>query len=93
MPLNFRPERALYDADRRMVRFLARDDSLLVHCAVTARALAAAALTQSLDSDVPLLVYRALKTRIQAVTREKYRKGLKEENGVVLIRRKDLGAL
>ena len=35
MPLKFAPGGAVYDPDRRMVRFLARDESPLVRCAVT----------------------------------------------------------
>ena len=61
MPLKFTPERAIYDAERQMVRFLARDESHLVPCAVTGRALAAAALAYSLEKSDPLLVYRTFK--------------------------------
>ena len=73
--------RAIYDADRR-----------LVPCAVTGRALAAAALAYSLEKTDPLLVYRTFKARIRAAAREKYRKRLMEEDGLVIVRRKDLGA-
>jgi hypothetical protein len=52
--------RAIYDADRR-----------LVPCAVTGRALAAAALAYSLEKTDPLLVYRTFKARIRAAAREK----------------------
>jgi hypothetical protein len=94
MPLKFTPGRAVYDPDRRMVLFLARDDNMLVRCAVTGRALAAAATLHSLDKDKPLVVYRALKVRIQAIAREKYRKRLRDdEDGLVVVRRKDLGAV
>ena len=77
MPLKFTPGRAVYDPERRMVRFLARDESLLVRCAVTRRALAAVAALHSLDRDEPLVVYRALKARIQAIAQEKYRNMVK----------------
>jgi hypothetical protein len=40
-----------------------------------------------------LVVYRALKVRIQTIAREKYRKRLRDEDGVVVVRRKDLGAV
>ena len=66
---------------------------MLVRCAVIRRALAAAATLHSLDKDKPLVVYRALKVRIQAIAREKYRKRLRDEDGVVVVRRKDLGAV
>jgi hypothetical protein len=59
----------------------------------TGRALAVAAALHSLDKDKPLAVYRALKVRIQAIAREKYRKRLRDEDGVVVVRRKDLGAV
>jgi hypothetical protein len=93
MPLKFTPERAIYDAERQMVRFLARDESRLVPCAVTGRALAAAALAHSLEISDPLLVYRMFKGRIRAAAQEKYRKRLMEEDGLVIVRRKDLGAV
>ena len=41
MPLKFTPGRAVYDPDRRMVLFLARDENMLVRCAVTCSALVA----------------------------------------------------
>jgi hypothetical protein len=93
MPLKFTPERAIYDADRQMVRLLARDESRLVPCAVTGRALAAAALAHSLENTDPLVVYRTFKARIRAAAQEKYRKHLAEEDGLVIVRRKDLGAV
>jgi hypothetical protein len=92
MPLKFMPERAIYDAERQMVRFLARDESRLVPCAITGRALAAA-LAHSLEKSDPLLVYRTFKAGIRAAAQEKYRKRLMEEDGVVIVRRKDLGAV
>jgi Protein of unknown function (DUF1488) len=61
-----------------MVLFLARDENMLVRCAVTCRALAGAATLHSLDKDKPLVVYRALKVRIQAIAREKYRRRLRD---------------
>jgi len=61
--------------------------------AVTGRALAAAAALHSLDKDNRLVVYRSLKVRIQAIAREKYRKRLRDEDGLVVVRRKDLGAV
>ena len=93
MPLKFTPERAIYDAERQMVRFLARDESRLVPCAVTGRALAAAALAHSLEKSEPLLVYRTFKAVIRAAAQEKYRKRLVEEDRLVIVRRKDLGAV
>ena len=93
MPLKFTPGRAVYDPDRRMVLFLARDENMLVHCAVTCSALVGAATLHSLDKDGPLVVYRALKVRIQAIAREKYHKQLRDEDGVVVVRRKDLRAV
>ena len=93
MPLRFTPERAIYDAERQMVRFLARDESRLVPCAVTGRALAAAALANSVEKSDPLLVYRTFKAVIRAAAQEKYRKRLIEEDGVVVVRRKDLCAV
>ena len=93
MPLRFPPERAIYDAERQMVRFLARDESRLVPCAVTGRALAAAALANSVEKSDPLLVYRTFKAVIRAAAQEKYRKRLMEEDGVVVVRRKDLCAV
>jgi Protein of unknown function (DUF1488) len=76
-----------------MVRFLARDESRLVPCAVTGRALAAVALAHSLEKSDPLLVYRTFKARIRAAAQEKYRKHLVEEDGLLIVRRKDLGAV
>ena len=51
------------------------------------------AALHSLDRDEPLVVYRALKARIQAIAQEKYRKRLKDEDGVVVVRRRDLEAV
>ena len=93
MPLKFTPSRAVYDPERRMVRFLARDENLLVRCAVTRRALAAAAILYSLERDEPLVLYRALRARIQAIAKEKYRKRQREEDGVIVVRRRDLGTV
>jgi hypothetical protein len=53
MPLKFTPEHAIYDAGCQIVRFLARDESRLVPCAVIGRALAAAALAHSLEKSEP----------------------------------------
>jgi hypothetical protein len=92
MALSFTPERAVYDVDRRMVHFFAHDDALLVRCAVTRRALAAVASDQSIESDDPLALYRKLKARIHAVARHKYRKHLREADGLIVVRRKDLSA-
>jgi hypothetical protein len=41
----------------------------------------------------PLLVYRTFKAVIRAAAQEKYRKRLMEEDGVVVMRRKDLSAV
>jgi hypothetical protein len=71
----------------------ARDESRLVRCAVTGRALAAAAIAYSLEETDPLLVYRTFKARIRAAAHEKYRKHLVEEDGLVIVRRRDLCAV
>jgi hypothetical protein len=93
MPLKFTPAPAIYAADRQMVRFLPRDEGLLVPCAVTGRALAAVAPSHSLEKTDPLLVYRTFKARNRAAAQEKYRKRLMEEDGIVIVRRKDLRAV
>jgi hypothetical protein len=93
MALSFKPERAIYDAGGRMVRFFAHDDAILVHCGVTRRALAAVAADQSIESDDPLVLYRKLKTRIHAATRRKYQQHLREADGLIVVRRKDLSAV
>jgi hypothetical protein len=93
MALSFSPGRAIYDADRRMVRFFAHDDALLVRCGVTRRALVSVASDQSIESNDPLLLYRKLKTRIQAAARRKYQKHLLEVDGLIVVRRKDLSAV
>ena len=49
-------------------------------------------LTHSLEKADPLLVYWTFKARIRAAAQEKYRKHLIEEDGLVMVRRKDLGA-
>ncbi len=41
----------------------------------------------------PPLAYRTFKAGIRAAAQEKYRKRLMEEDGVVIVRRKDLGAV
>jgi hypothetical protein len=64
-----------------------------VRCAVTRRALSAVAALHCFDRDEPLVVYRALKARIQAIAQEKYRKRLEDEDGVVVVRRRDLEAV
>ena len=60
---------------------------------VTIVALAVAALAHSLEKSDPLLVYRTFKARIRTAAQEKYRKRLIEEDGIVIVRRKDLGAV
>jgi hypothetical protein len=93
MPLKLTPERAIYDAGGQIVRFFARDECRLVPYAVTGRALAAAALSHSLEKSDPLLVYRTFKAAIRPAAQEKYRKRLTEEDGLFIVRRKDLGAV
>jgi len=93
MALSFTPGRAVYDADCRMVRFFAHDGALLVHCGVTRKALAAVAADQSIESDDPLLLYRRLKARIHTAARRKYQKHLREADGFIIVRRKDLSAI
>jgi hypothetical protein len=50
------------------------------------------AALHSLDGNEPLVIYLALKARIHAIAQEKYRKQLKDENGVVVLHR-NLGAI
>src|SRR5262245_61055321 len=89
MALRFTPERAVYDPRHRWVRFFARDQLRLVPCAVTRKALMAAANMATLDRESPLYLYRRLKKEVQAVASDKYR-AHELEQGVVVVHKRDL---
>jgi hypothetical protein len=84
MALRFTPERAVYDPRHRWVRFFARDQMRLVPCAVTRKALMAAANMTALDRESPLSLYRTLKKQVQAVASDKYEAHDLEQGGVVV---------
>jgi hypothetical protein len=90
MGLRFTPDRAVYDPRHRWVRFFARDQLLLVPCAVTRKALTAAAIAAALDRDSPLYVYSKVKKQVQAVAADKYQAHDLEEGGMVVVRKRDL---
>ena len=89
MALRFTPERAVYDPRHRWVRIFARDQLRLVPCAVTRKALMAAANMVALDRQSPLYLYRKLKKEVQAVASDKYDARELEQGGVV-VRKQDL---
>src|SRR6516225_238696 len=72
MALRFSPGRAIYDPRHRWVRFFARDELRLVPCAVTRKALTAAAGQAALGSDHALYIYSRVKKQVQAVASTKY---------------------
>jgi hypothetical protein len=90
MALRFSPGRAIYDPRHRWVRFFARDELRLVPCAVTRKALTAAASQAALGSDHPLYIYSRVKKQVQAVASTKYHDHDLEEGGIVLVRKRDL---
>ena len=89
MALRFTPERAVYDPRHRWVRIFARDQLRLVPCAVTRKALVAAASMAALDRESPLHLYRRLRKQVQAVASGKYDAHDLEQGGVV-VRKRDL---
>ena len=90
MALRFTPGRAIYDPRHRWVRFFARDELRLVPCAVTRKALTAAASRAALASDHPLYIYSRVKKQVQAAASTKYHDHDLEEDGIVLVRKRDL---
>ena len=90
MALRFSPGRAIYDPRHRWVRFFARDELRLVPCAVTRKALTAAAGQAALGSDHALYIYSRVKKQVQAVASTKYHDHDLEEGGIVLVRKRDL---
>ena len=90
MALRFSPGRAIYDPRHRWVRFFARDEPRLVPCAVTRKALTAAAGQAALGSDHALYIYSRVKKQVQAVASTKYHDHDLEEGGIVLVRKRDL---
>jgi hypothetical protein len=71
------------------VRFFAHDQRRLVPCAVTRKALMAAAGKAALERDSPLYMYRRLKKEVQAVASEKYR-AHELEQGAIVVHKRDL---
>jgi hypothetical protein len=48
---------------------------------------------QSIENSDPLLLYRKLKARIHGAARRRYLKHLREVDGLIVVRRKDLSAV
>jgi hypothetical protein len=90
MPLSFKPDRAVYDPSRGVMRFFATDGALLVNCGVSKSAL------MELDEGAPRgggvleHIYERHRERIQAAAAQKHRKRQTEKDGTIIVHPQDL---
>jgi hypothetical protein len=90
MPLSFKPDRAVYDPNRGVIRFFATDGALLVNCGVSKNAL------MILDEGAPRgggvleHIYERHRDRIQEAAARKHRKRQTEKDGTIVVHPKDL---
>ena len=90
MALSFKPDRAVYDPSRGVMRFFATDGALLVNCGISKSALII------LDDGVPPgggvleRIYERHRERIQQVADRKHRQRKLEKDGTIIVHRADL---
>ena len=90
MSLSFKPDRAVYDPSRGVLRFFATDGALLVNCGVSKTAL------MELDEGAPRgggvleHIYERHRKRIQQVAARKHGKRQVEKDGTIIVHPKDL---
>jgi hypothetical protein len=90
MSLVFEPDRVVYDPQHRALRLFAREDFLLIPCAVSKAALVALEDDALGGPHAMVTTYRRHRERIQALAMRKYRERRFEQGGFVMVRRDDL---
>ena len=90
MPLSFKPDRAVYDPTRGVMRFFATDGPLLVNCAISKNALIVLDDGSLRGGGVLERIYERHRERIQALAERNYRLRKREKDGTIIVRRKDL---
>jgi hypothetical protein len=90
MPLSFKPDRAVYDPSRGVMRFFATDGALLVNCGVSKNTL------MILDEGAPRggavleHIYERHRDRIQEAAARKHGKRQTEKDGTIIVHPTDL---
>jgi len=90
--LTFKPQRAVYDRNKGVVRFFAQDGPVLVRCAVSKNALASLADTAASGEHLLERVFRRHRERIQEIASRKHQAQKHEADGSILVRRRDLAS-
>jgi len=92
MSLSFKPDRAVYDPSRGVLRFFATDGALLVNCGVSKTALME--LDEGAPRDGGLLehIYERHRDRIQQAAARKHGKRQVEKDGTIVVHPKDLSS-
>jgi hypothetical protein len=90
MTLSFKPDRAVYDPSRGVIRFFATDGALLVNCAVSKSALIVLDDGVAPGGAVLERIYERHRERIQEVANRKHRKRQLEQDGMIIVHRRDL---
>lgn len=90
MTLSFKPDRAVYDPSRGVIRFFATDGALLVNCAVSKSALIVLDDGVAPGGAVLERIYERHRERIQEVANRKHRARQLEQDGMIIVHRRDL---
>jgi hypothetical protein len=90
MTLSFKPNRAVYDPDKGVMRFFATDGPLLVNCGISRNALIVLDDGSSRGGAVLERIYERHRERIQEVAARKHRRHQLEKDGTIIVRRQDL---
>jgi len=88
--LTFEPEEVGYDPAEKLMRLCAADGPVPVRCGVEPEALAALQDHAAAGVETMLATYLRRKTLIQQILSEKYRAGLLEQDGRVIVHLSDL---
>ncbi|HZT18384.1 MAG TPA: DUF1488 family protein [Dongiaceae bacterium] len=92
MPLTFKPDRAVYDPARGLMRFFATDGALLVNCGVSKNALVALNDGCTEGTQVLERIYERHRQRILDIAARKHRARQLEKDGTIVVRRRDIAA-
>ena len=90
MPLSFKPDRAVYDPTRGVMRFFATDGALLVNCGISKSALIVLDDGVAPGGGVLERIYERHRERIQEVADRKHRQRKLEKDGTIIVHRSDL---
>ena len=90
MALSFKPDRAVYDPSRGVMRFFATDGALLVNCGISKSALIVLDDGVAPGGAVLERIYERHRERIQEVASRKHRLRKLEKDGTIIVHRSDL---